>query len=105
MRVAEISSSRSDLVESRQFLKKVRIDVEGSMGPYYWKQRIRTRIKERRDETMKLVVVVIPRDISVVLTFIMLCFRMVVLCLRPAVGSSGAGGGSGLGPEAGQLDE
>jgi hypothetical protein len=47
MRVAEISSSsRSDLVESRQFLKKVRIDVEGSMGPYYWKQRIRTRIKK-----------------------------------------------------------
>ena len=35
MRVAEISSSRSDLVESRQFLRKVRIDVEGSMGPYY----------------------------------------------------------------------
>nr|KAJ0194464.1 hypothetical protein LSAT_V11C800404580 [Lactuca sativa] len=45
-RVAEISSSRSDLVESGQFLKKVRIDVEGSMGPYYWKQRIRTRIKK-----------------------------------------------------------
>ena len=35
MRVAEISSSKSDLVESRQFLRKVRIDVEGSMGPYY----------------------------------------------------------------------
>ena len=28
-------SSGRDLVESRQFLRKVRIDVEGSMGPYY----------------------------------------------------------------------
>jgi len=35
MRIAVISSSERDLVESRQSLKKVRIDVEGSMGPYY----------------------------------------------------------------------
>ena len=43
------SSSRRDLVESRQFLRKVWIDVEGSRGPYYWKQRIRIRIKEGQD--------------------------------------------------------
>ena len=35
IRVAEISGSERDLVESRQSLEKVRIDVEGSMGPYY----------------------------------------------------------------------
>ena len=35
MSIAVISSSGRNLVESRQSLKKVRIDVEGSMGPYY----------------------------------------------------------------------
>ena len=35
MSIAVISGSESDLVESRQSLEKVRIDVEGSMGPYY----------------------------------------------------------------------
>ena len=30
-----ISSDKRDLVESRQSLRKVRIDVEDSMGPYY----------------------------------------------------------------------
>ena len=44
-------------------------------------------------------VVVIPRDISVFLTFIMLCFRMVVLRPRPEVGSSGEGTGSGSSSE------
>ena len=75
MRVAEISNSRSDLVESRRFLRKVRIDVEGSRGPYYWKQRICTRIKEGRDETIGSVLVVIPRDISLFLTFVVMCFQ------------------------------
>ena len=35
MSIAVISSSERDLVESRHSLKKVWIDVEGSMGPYY----------------------------------------------------------------------
>ena len=35
MSIAEDSNSEIDLAESRQSLKKVRIDVEGSMGPYY----------------------------------------------------------------------
>ena len=35
MSIAVISSSERDLVESRQSLEKVQIDVEGSMGPYY----------------------------------------------------------------------
>ena len=75
MSVVEISSSSSGRVESRQSLRKVRIDVEGSRGPYYWKQRICTRIKEGRDETGGSVLVVIPRDISVFLTFIVMCFQ------------------------------
>ena len=36
MRLAqECNSSRRDLVKSKQSLRKVQIDVEGSMGPYY----------------------------------------------------------------------
>ena len=45
---------------------KIRIDVEGIMGPYYLKQRIRTRVKESNDETRKLVDIVIPRYIPIV---------------------------------------
>ena len=35
MSIAVISGSDMDLVESRQSLEKVQIDVEGSMGLYY----------------------------------------------------------------------
>ena len=35
MSIVEDSNSERDLVELRHSLKKVRIDVEGSMGPYY----------------------------------------------------------------------
>ena len=49
-------SSRRDLVKSRKTLRKVQIDVEGSIDPYYWKQRIRTRFKKGQDEARKLIV-------------------------------------------------
>ena len=52
--------SGSDLVESKPSLRKVRIDVEGSMVLYYWKQRICTRFKEGCDKSSKLVEFVIP---------------------------------------------
>ena len=35
MSITVIKGSDRDLVESRQSLEKVRIDVESSMGPYY----------------------------------------------------------------------
>ena len=35
VRISESSSSRGELVESRNSSEKVWIDVEGSMGPYY----------------------------------------------------------------------
>ena len=42
----ESNISRRDLGKSKKSLRKVQRDVEGTMGPYYWKQMIRTRIKE-----------------------------------------------------------
>ena len=62
-------------MESRQSMKKVRIDVEGSMGPYYKKQRIHTRNKEGEDKTRELVVGVIPPEVSVSLTVIIYVFE------------------------------
>ena len=35
MSIEVINNRERDLVESRRSLKKVQIDVEGSMGPYY----------------------------------------------------------------------
>ena len=51
---------KSDLADSRKTLRKVQIDVEGSIDPYYWKQRICTRVKKSCDETRKLVEYNIP---------------------------------------------
>ena len=62
-------------MESRQSLEKVRIDVEGSMGPYYWKQRICTRTEEGQDKTRELVVDVIPQEVSVSLTIVIYVFQ------------------------------
>ena len=54
---------------------------------------------------MKLVVNVIPLVISVFLTTVIVCFRMVVLRPRPTGGSSRAREGSGSGSGAEHLDE
>lgn len=45
----------SYLEDPKQFLRKVQIGVEGSIGPYYWKHMICTQIKENFEDSKELV--------------------------------------------------
>ena len=72
MSIAVISSSERDLVESRHSLKKLRIDVEGSMGRTTESRGSVPKPRKAKIRPGNLYVAVIPQEVSVSLMFVVM---------------------------------